>query len=175
MASSTSEITVDRLLRRVREALLEIEEDYRARGRSVAELGVDTLAERMAAVVPLPSPVNEQIGPFYRGDQVARLLGVSRQAVHERAKKGALLALRTADGAWVYPTFQFDGRRLVAGLGELLAVFKRADVDRWAVAAWLASPTAALQGGSPLDAVHAGVDAGALAALARDALHRWTQ
>ncbi len=175
MASSTSEVTVERVLQRVREALIEIEERYRSRGRSVAELGVEELAARMAAVVPLPSPVNDQIGPFYRTEQVARLLGVSRQAVHDRAKRGAILVLRTADDVSVYPTFQFEGRRLVSGLRAVLTELHREDVDRWAVAAWLVSPTAALGGASPLETIRAGGDLGAVRDLARDARRRWTQ
>lgn len=173
--SDTATVVVDRVLGRVRAALLEIEADYRARGRSVAELGVEALAERMAAVVPVPSPVNERIGPFYRGDQVARLFGVSRQAVHERTKRGALLALRTADGALVYPVCQFDGRRLVNGLAEVLSELRDTDVDRWAVAAWLVSPTAALGGRSPIEALREDGDSRPVIDLARDASLRWTQ
>jgi len=173
MTDSVSDVTIDRLLRRVRQALVVIEQGYRAQGRSVAELGLEELAERMAAVVPLPSPVNDRIGPFYRGEQVARLLGVTRQAVHERAKKENLLALRTADDAWVYPTFQFDGRRIVAGLPAVLAALKGA--DRWAVAAWLVSPTAALGGKTPLEVVRASREPQAVSDLARDALRRWVQ
>lgn len=175
MAGSAAEVTVERVVRRVRDVLLTIEERYRARGRSVAELGIDELAKRMAAVIPLPSPVNDQIGPFYRSEQVARLLGVSRQAVNERAKRGSILAMHTADGLLVYPTFQFDGRRILAGLTEVLAELRQQEVDRWAVAAWLVSPTAALDGATPLDAIRAGDRLQAVRQLARDALRRWTQ
>lgn len=65
--------TVERVLQHVRAALVDIEKSYRARARSAAELGAEQLAERMVAAVPLPSPVNERIGPFYRGEQVAKL------------------------------------------------------------------------------------------------------
>jgi hypothetical protein len=79
----------------------------------------------MAAAMPMPSPVNDQIGPFYRSEQVAKLLRVSRQAVRARAKKGSLLALRMADEVWVYPTFQFKSCRMITGLQEVLAEFPR--------------------------------------------------
>jgi len=58
------EATVERVLDRVRESLLDIEKRYRASGRSVAELGIDEVARRMTSAVPAPSPVNDEIGPF---------------------------------------------------------------------------------------------------------------
>ena len=175
MSKSAAEMTVERVIRRVRDALIDIEERYRARGRSVTELGIEELADRMTAVVPLPSPVNEKIGPFYRSEQVARILGVSRQAVNERVRKHAILALRTTDETLVYPTFQFDGRQLLPGLKSVLAEFRHKDIDRWAVAGWLVSPTAALADASPLDVVQTGADLEGVRQLARDTLGRWIQ
>lgn len=175
MRDSATHTTVERVLQHVRAALLDIEKTYRAHGRSVAELGVEQLAERMVATVPLPSPANERIGPFYRGEQVAKLLHISRQAVHERAKTGSLLALRTADDLWVYPTFQFKGRGIIPGLQEVLAEFRQAQPDRWAVAAWLVSPTAALNGLSPLETLRSTRKLAAVIGLAQDAVLRWTQ
>ena len=177
MTSTAAENTVERLLERIRKPLLAIEREYRARGRSVTELGLEKLAHRIAAVVPVPSPVNELIGPFYRSDQVSLLLGITRQAVHERIRKGGLLAARTADGVWVYPTFQFDGRRLLEGLKTVLKEFDLDEVDRWAVAAWWVSPSAGLnaQSPSPLEWLRSGGDLARIRALARDANRRWTQ
>jgi hypothetical protein len=175
MRDSATDTTVELVLRHVRSALRDIEKSYRAKGRSVAELGAEQLAERMVAAVPLPSPVNDGIGPFYRGEQVAKLLQISRQAVHERAKKGSLLALRTADDLWVYPTFQFKGRSIISGLQEVLAEFRQAQPDRWAIAGWLVSPTAALAGQSPLDALRSNGELAPVIALAQDAVLRWTQ
>ena len=48
-------------------------------------------------------------GPFYSTAGLARVLGgVSRQAIEERRRRRTVLALRTADDAWVYPAFQLD-------------------------------------------------------------------
>src|SRR3972149_5274841 len=85
------EATVERALERVRESLLDIEKRCRASGRSVAELGIDEVARRMTSAVPAPSPVNDEIGPFYRTDQVVSLLGITRQAVNERLRQRSLL------------------------------------------------------------------------------------
>lgn len=175
MASTTAETTVDRLLDQIRKPLLKIEREYRKRGRSVTELGIEKLAQRITAVVPVPSPINERIGPFYRSDQVVRLLGITRQAVHDRTHKGGLVAAQTAESTWVYPTFQFEGRHLVVGLKAVLKEFDLSETDRWAVAAWWVSPDAALRGLSPLEWIRAGRDLDRVLSLARDAGRRWRQ
>lgn len=173
--TSAAQATVDRLLGRVREPLLELERRYRAQGRSVADAGLDELALRMASVVPAPSPVNERLGPFYRTEQVVRLMGISRQAVADRVRKGTLLGMQTADGSWVYPMFQFKGRRLLVGFSDVLRHFNHRDIDRWAVAAWWVSPSSALGGSRPLDWIRSARDDQALTTLARDTVRRWTE
>ncbi len=175
MASTAAETTVEHLLERIREPLLEIEREYRSRGRSVTELGLEKLARQITAVVPVPSPVNEQIGPFYRTDQVVRLLDITRQAVHDRVRKGGLLAAQTVEGTWVYPTFQFDGRHLIDGLKAVLREFDLSEADRWAIAAWWVSPDAALNGQSPLEWIRKGKDQNRVRSLARNADRRWKQ
>jgi hypothetical protein len=171
--STAAEATVDRLLARVREPLLEIERRYRAQGRSVADAGLEEVARRMTAMVPAASPVNAQFGPFYRTDQVVRLLGITRQAVADRVRKRSLLGMRTTEGTWVYPTFQFVDRGILAGLSDTLRCFDLAIADGWAVAAWLTSPSAALRGQRPVDRLRAGDGVADVLAVARDAMRRW--
>ena len=76
----------------------------RQQGHDADALGdPDDLAARMLATVPEPSPWDE-LGPFYSTAGLARVLGgVSRQAIEERRRRRTVLALRTADDAWVYP------------------------------------------------------------------------
>jgi Antitoxin Xre/MbcA/ParS C-terminal toxin-binding domain len=171
--SPAAEATVDRLLARVRGPLLEIERRYRAQGRSVADAGLDEIASRMTAMVPATSPVNAQFGPFYRTDQVARLLGITRQAVADRIRKRSLLGMRTKEGTWVYPTFQFVDRGILSGLSDALRCFDFTVADGWAVAAWLTSPSAVLGGRRPLDRLRAGDGVADVLAVARDAMRRW--
>jgi hypothetical protein len=166
------EVTVERVIDRVRESLLDIEKRYRANGRSVAELGIDEVAQRMASAVPAPSPVNDKIGPFYRTDQVVSLLGITRQAVNERLRKRTILGMQTRDGVWVYPVFQFENRGILGKLPEVLRSFDPR-ADRWAVAAWLVSKDVRLGGERPLDRVHSGVELDRVKFLARDASRRW--
>ncbi|MGI8873076.1 MAG: hypothetical protein ACR2KP_01860 [Egibacteraceae bacterium] len=150
--------------------------DYARAGRSVAELGTaDELAERMLAVVPTPSPWDEIVGPVYRTAQVAAVLGgVSRQAVADRRARGRLLGLRTSDGVWVYPAFQFTGSTVLPGLTDLLGCFDGDSVDGWTLTSWLRSPRAGLDGRSVLDLLAEG-DVERAVALAHDAGTRFAR
>jgi hypothetical protein len=136
-------------------------------------MGLDEVARRMAAMVPVPSPVNAQFGPFFRTDQVARLLGITRQGVADRLRKRTILGMRTKDGTWVFPTLQFVGRAVLPGLADVLRRFDPAVADGWAIAAWLTSPSAALGGMRPIDRILGGDGTPGVLALARDAARRW--
>jgi hypothetical protein len=84
---------------------------------------------------------NERIGPFLTRATVAALLGISRQAV---AMRRDLLAIPTGDG-WAYPAWRFTGRRPPERVDE---VFQALPTGRepLLVAAWLVTPTRALDG-----------------------------
>ena len=72
----------------------------------------DEVAERMLSVVPQQHPWDTQIGPFYDTPAVVQLLGITRQAVADRAQRGTLLRVTTRQGRHLYPVFQFAGRNL---------------------------------------------------------------
>lgn len=78
----------------------------------------------MVTVVPGYSRWNEVLGPFYRTSQVTRVLGgISRQALDERRRRKTILAMKTKDGDWVYPTFQFDEHgRPIRGLAKVVVI-----------------------------------------------------
>lgn len=148
----------------------------RARGHAAEDLGdADSLAARMLAAVPEPSPWAE-LGPFYSTAGIARVLGgVSRQAIEERRRRRTILALRTADGAWVYPAFQLDDRnRVVAGLARVLALF-RPDTpdDEWMVAAFVAADQPALGGSSIVGHLRDGGSLDDVLPLAAERADRW--
>ncbi|MEZ5341111.1 MAG: hypothetical protein R2706_06585 [Acidimicrobiales bacterium] len=89
----------------------------------------------------------EDLGPFYSSEAVAILLGnVSKQAVSDRVRRHRLLALRTGSGRLVYPAFQFERRRVIAGLADVLAIVAPDDTEAWYVASWLTTPDPALAG-----------------------------
>jgi hypothetical protein len=148
----------------------------RERGVDPDSLGdPDTLAARMLAAVPEPSPWSE-LGPFYSTTGIARVLGgISRQAVEERRRRRTILALRTADGMWVYPAFQLDDHnRVVQGLAEVLDRFQpRTADDDWMVASFLAAPQPGLEGDSVVDHLRAGGALAAVLDLAAERAQRW--
>lgn len=148
----------------------------RSQGHSPDDLGdPDALAARMLAAVPEPSPWAE-LGPFYSTAGIARVLGgVSRQAVEERRRRRTILALRTAEGTWVYPAFQLDERnRVVRGLAEVLDRFRpQTPDDEWMVASFLAAPQPALGGGTIVDHLRAGGELAPVLDLADERAARW--
>jgi len=175
-APATADSYVERVSARVSAELARRVDALRAQGHGPDALGdADSLAARMLAAVPEPSPWAE-LGPFYSTTGIARVLGgVSRQAVEERRKRRTILALRTADGVWVYPAFQLDDRnRVVRGLGDVLARFRPGTADdEWMVAAFVAAPQPDLAGRTIVDHLAVGGDLADVVALADERAERW--
>ncbi len=95
----------------------------------------------------------EQLGPAYRQADVARLLGKSKQAVSADER---LLRLELRAGTVGYPVFQFDGRRLLPGLGDIVRILSPVVETPWTIASWLTSPQPALDGERPVDVLRGG-------------------
>lgn len=106
----------------------------------------------------------EQLGPVYRQGDVAALLGKSKQAVS--ADRG-LLRLELRSGRIGYPIFQFDGRRVLPGIREIVGILAPAVETPWTIASWLASPQPSWQSRRPLDLLRAGAVDEVLAAARR--------
>jgi hypothetical protein len=104
----------------------------------------------------------EQLGPVYRQADVAALLGKSKQAVSADSR---LLKLILRNGDVGYPVLQFDGRRQIPGIREVIAVLAGAVATPWTTASWLTSPAVEL-GSTPVEALRAG-RTGDVVALAR--------
>lgn len=111
-------------------------------------------------------------GSFYDTTGLVRWLGVSRQALADRVRRGALLACRTADGHLVYPASQFTGSgTLRPGLAGVLREFS--GVDGWAVLAWLTTPSAAFDGMCATDLLVLGGDPERVRTAAAGDAARW--
>jgi hypothetical protein len=179
-ASNTAATAVDpyvaRVSAQVSAELARRVDRLRANGHDPEQLGdAESLAERMLAAVPQPSPWAE-LGPFYSTTGVARVLGgVSRQAVEERRRRRTILALRTADGVWIYPAFQLDERnRVLRGLAEVLDRFRpQTPDDEWMVASFLAAPQPGLGDRSIVDHLRDGGDPAPVLDLADERAARW--
>ncbi len=88
-------------------------------------------------------------------DQVAALLGTSRQTPHDRAKARTLLAV--ADGGrWRFPPWQFDANGPHGVIEGLPAVLRALRIGALAAVRWLTRPSAVLDKRTPLAALRAG-------------------
>jgi hypothetical protein len=61
----------------------------------------------------------KRLGGTCRASKAADILGVKRQTINNRLKAKKLLAVQVG-GESKFPTFQFDGNRMVDGLEEVL-------------------------------------------------------
>ena len=103
----------------------------------------------------------------------ARLLQVTRQALHKRAKAGGLLAVPGRGTTW-YPAWQFDvdNRKLRPNARSALAAWVEVlgpSFDPETVLAWANSPQPELADDTPADWIQGGGDAEPLIDSARRA------
>lgn len=96
-----------------------------------------------------------QEGGVVNSQQVAQILGISRQAVDKRRNAHNLIALPMGR-SYVYPVWQFDPSRAVV-LPGLEAVLHTLGVQEpWMQTAWFLADNACLEGQSPLTALREG-------------------
>jgi len=121
-------------------------------GASAAE----ELGRRAALLVGSEHAWDNHIGPMLGAEQVAGQLGVgTRQAVHDRARRGRLLALHRGARQVRFPAFQLvdqpgsTTKTTLPELGRLLGIFADAGVDSWTVASWFCTPAVLLESMTP--------------------------
>lgn len=90
----------------------------------------------------------ESDGGVLSPSSVAKLLGVSRQSVGQRRSANKLLAVEGPRG-YLYPYWQFDGSKPLAGMSEVLELL--ADEDPWTRFIFFLSENEASHGKRPLD------------------------
>lgn len=119
-------------------------------------LTAEEFGRRAALLVGAEQAWDHHIGPMLGAEQVASLLGVgTRQAVHDRARRGSLLALRRGSRQVRFPAFQLVDRpgsttkTVLPELGRVLGVFAGAGVDAWTVASWFCTPAPLLESRTP--------------------------
>ncbi|MEI2265520.1 helix-turn-helix domain-containing protein [Erwinia sp. CGal63] len=64
----------------------------------------------------------EEMGGTMKVNDVAAILGISRQGVHARLKKNRLLAFKQ-NGDFIFPRFQFAEKGLLPGFAEVMEAF----------------------------------------------------
>ncbi|MGH9073620.1 MAG: hypothetical protein ACRDZQ_05825, partial [Acidimicrobiales bacterium] len=134
-------------------------------GDTLERLGMDSEAEdtspedlghRAAILVGAGRAWDRHLGPMLGASELAQMLGIgTRQAVHDRARRGGLLALRRGSRQVRFPAFQVINRpgsvshTVLPGLGAILEVFDAAGVDAWTVASWFCTPSEVLEAMTP--------------------------
>jgi hypothetical protein len=87
-------------------------------------------------------------GGTVTAEQTAHLLGISRQAVDHRRRKGKLLALTLGRRGYAYPAWQIADGRTIDGFAAILAELQ--DFDPWTQAAFMLTPNTWLDDETPL-------------------------
>lgn len=133
----------------------------------------EDIADAMVAVVP-GHLYDEISGPFYDTAGLTRWLGISRQALHQKAARHTVLACPLADGGHVFPAWQFlPSGATIPALGEVLAALAAGTDDTWVIALWMQAPSDALDGQCPSEWLRAGRDPHQVIKMARHAAAGW--
>jgi hypothetical protein len=143
------------------------------------------LAERLADLTLLPADGGEgqqelvqTVGPFWSSAKVRAELAIpTRQALDARIRAGSVLALKTSDGALVFPVLQFRSTTSGAEVRPALkaAIKQLRAHDPWTVALLLCTPADELDGLSPLAWTRAEYDPAALASYAQRVDAQWAR
>jgi hypothetical protein len=97
----------------------------------------------------------EAAGGSLTSEQVAEMLGISRQAVDKRRSSTQLLALTQGRRGNSYPAFQFEEGKTIAGLEAVLEHLK--PLDPWMQMAFFTTPNERLDGKTPIQALQNGL------------------
>jgi hypothetical protein len=131
--------------------------DVGALSQVLGDLGVIGPAAEIEPLAPLIAlnaqhrqALLKRAGGVLSVADVAKLLGITRQAVDKRRAKGSLLALKQGSD-WKYPRCQFLEADTVPGLAEVIQGM--ASSGPWTVLEFLLAPDSALGGLSPLEAL----------------------
>lgn len=123
----------------------------------------DPLTPARARARAVKQRLLDEGGGVLEAGSVARLLGVSPQAVHQRRKRGTLLAVQEPSGQWVFPAVQFEPPELANELGPVLAEFRTS--NPWTRLSVMLSEAPSLGGKRPIDALREGDVEGAMEAV----------
>ena len=98
--------------------------------------------------------VLEENGGVLTSEQVAEKIGISRQAVEKRRQAGKLVAVSTGRHGNLYPVWQFERSRVLAGLSEALA--QLSGHDEWSQVIFFISKNPRLKDRTPIEMLKAG-------------------
>jgi hypothetical protein len=96
----------------------------------------------------------EEHGGALSAEEVAQILGISRQAVDKRRRSRNLIALSTGRHGYRYPVWQFTKSGPLPGLEDVLQALE--PHDEWMQIAFFVSDNPRLGGQSPINMLKAG-------------------
>jgi biotin operon repressor len=114
----------------------------------------DPLAAAKLRGVERQQNILKESGGVLSGATVAKMLGISRQAVDKRRKQGQLIGLTQGKRGYAYPAWQFEGGKTLAHLTRLLEALR--NHDAWMQLAFFVNGNDHLDGKSPLELLRAG-------------------
>jgi hypothetical protein len=115
---------------------------------------IEQVADRMVSTLPETNELDAAVGPFYDTHRLRKWLGLTKQGIAHRMKKGAILGVKSSDGFWMYPAFQFTSKgEPLPRLKEVLDAIDPGGADPWQSAIWLNHPMEKLDGMTPAEAL----------------------
>jgi hypothetical protein len=114
----------------------------------------DPLATARLRGVEQQRTLLEQSGGVLGVDKVADLLGLSRQAVDKRRRRGQLLGLTRGKRGYVYPAWQFEGGKTLPNLEQILDALR--DHDPWMQLTFFVNENDRLEGRTPIEELRSG-------------------
>jgi hypothetical protein len=128
------------------------------------------LGAQGAAASVAPLLWGRAVGDRWDTTTAAEFLGISRQALNERVKRGTIVGLPGRGTTW-FPTWQFDlvARSARPVVVDVVDAFRRAmgESDLYTVASWATTRQSMLDGLTPADWIGAGRDSARLIDAAR--------
>ena len=120
---------------------------------------------RLKGTVLKQELLKDQGLPPFSSEQVAENLGMSREAVNKRRRKGQLVAVSVGKRGYQYPAWQFQDGQVLRGLREVLQAL--GSVGEWTPILFLCSGDPMLDGETPLERLKQGDIDAAIAAAQR--------
>jgi len=96
----------------------------------------------------------EKSGGVLKGEEAAKLLGISRQAVDKRRRQNRLIGLTQGRRGYAYPIWQFESGKTLPSLEKVLDRLHHH--DPWMQLTFFLNPNDRLEGSTPLEMLRSG-------------------
>lgn len=115
----------------------------------------DPLAKAKLKGLKIKQQLIEAEGGCAGCEEIAQMLGISRQAINQRRQRGKLIGLSRGKGKYIYPLWQFsDLGKTHKGLETVLE--QLAQIDPWTQVTFFLNPSLRLQNKTPLEVLRMG-------------------